>query len=368
MGGALAAYRTNAAAAKYSRVLAQQIYGTSARPRGYIYGASGGGYQTVGSMENTSGVWDGAVPMVFGVPNAIPSFMTSELLALRVLRDKLPKIADAVAPGGSGDPYAELNPEQRTTLREVTRLGLPLRGWWQYATMTGGGFWAVEGAARAMDPSYVDDFWNKPGYEGSEPTLPAARVNHQTTVTSVAGDNELVLASVPDGDLLNADLIITSGPKAGQSAVITHITGNKVKVVSSSGIEAGASVRLDNSWLLALQYYPRHGIPTPREYGWDQYLGADGAPLYPQRKVIVGPHLAAASAGSIANGQFSGKMIMVDSVLDIMAYPRSADWYWNKRKPSPARKPLRTTACGTWIMPITVPTSPATRQAYHSRA
>ena len=40
-GGPLAAYRTNAAAAKYSRLIAQEMYKTSTRPRGYIYGASG---------------------------------------------------------------------------------------------------------------------------------------------------------------------------------------------------------------------------------------------------------------------------------------------------------------------------------------
>ncbi len=326
VGGAIAAYRTNAAAAKYSRVLAEQIYGTSASPRGYIYGASGGGYQTVGSMENTSGVWDAAVPMVFGVPNAIPSFMTSQLLALRVLRDKLPQIADAVAPGGSGDPYAGLNAEQRSVLKEVTRLGAPLRGWWQYATMNGGGFWAVEGAVRAMDPSYVDDFWNKPGYEGSESSVRGARLSCEATVMDLAGENELVLSSVPAGDLLNADLIISSGPKAGQSVVITRVTGTKLKVVSTSGITPGTAVRLDNSWLLALQYYSRHQIPTPREYGWDQYLRA-GEALYPQRKVLIGLRLNAGSAGSVANGQFSGKMIMVESLLDVLAYPWSADWY-----------------------------------------
>jgi hypothetical protein len=58
----LGGYRVNAASAKYSRVVAAQVYRTSARPRGYIYGASGGAYQTVGAVESTEGVWDGAVP------------------------------------------------------------------------------------------------------------------------------------------------------------------------------------------------------------------------------------------------------------------------------------------------------------------
>ena len=326
-GGALAPYRANAAAAKYSRVVAGQLYGTSARSRGYLYGASGGGYQTVGSMENTSGVWDGGVPMVFGVPNAIPSFMTVQLLALRVLKDKLPEIADAMAPGGSGDPYVGLNPEQRSVLEEATRLGAPLRGWWQYATLTGGGFWAVEGVVRAMDQGYAADFWTKPGYEGSEPSVHAARIQYDTTVASLGGTKELVLSRVPAGDLLNADLEITSGPKAGQSVQILGVTGNQVKVSTDSGITSGTTVRLDNSWLIALQYYQRHQIPAPREYGWDQYLDADGAPRYVQRPIVVGPRLNASSAGSVADGNFHGKMIMVESVMDVMAYPWSADWY-----------------------------------------
>jgi hypothetical protein len=265
--------------------------------------------------------------MVFGVPNAIPSFMTVQLLALRVLRDKLPQIADAMEAGGSGDPYANLNPEQRDVLKEATRLGTPLRGWWQYATLNGGGFWAVEGVVRAMDPSYVADFWTKPGYEGTEPSVQAARVRFDTTVASVGGAKELVLSSLPSSDVLNADLEVTSGPKAGQSVQVLGKTGNTLRVSSDSGITSGTTVRLDNSWLVALQYYQRHQIPSPHEYGWDQYLDSNGSACCVQRSIVVGPRLNAGSAGSVANGKFHGKMIMVESVLDMSAYPWSADWY-----------------------------------------
>ena len=335
-GGALAPYRANAAAAKFSRVVAEKmVYHTSARPRGYIYGASGGAYQTVGAMENTSGVWDGAVPMVFGVPNAIPSFMTVELLALRVLADKLPQIADAMAPGGSGNPYAGLTPEQQSVLQEVTRLGFPLRGWWQYATLNGGGFYAVEPAVRAIDPSYVNDFWTQPGYEGSDPSVQAARVQYDTTVTGLVGApaGGLLLASVPTGDLDSADLNILSGPEAGQTVPIGTVTGNTLTFGPSanpavtSQITAGTSVELDNSWLIALQYYQRHQAPTPDEYGWNQYRGPNGQPLEPQRPILVGPLLAASTAGSVASGHFYGKMIMLESTMDVQAYPWSADWY-----------------------------------------
>ena len=50
--------------------------------------------------------------------------------ALRVLRDKMDDIVDALEPGGSGDPYATLNAEQRLVLQEVTRLGFPIKSWY----------------------------------------------------------------------------------------------------------------------------------------------------------------------------------------------------------------------------------------------
>lgn len=51
----IAAYRANAAAAQFSRVIALKLYGGK-RPYGYLYGGSGGGYRTLGSMENTNRV------------------------------------------------------------------------------------------------------------------------------------------------------------------------------------------------------------------------------------------------------------------------------------------------------------------------
>src|SRR5438552_3933558 len=127
------------------------------------------------------------VPMVFGVPNAIPNFMTVQVLGLRVLRDKFPEMVDAMEPGGSGDPYAGLDAEQQKVLREITRLGFPLRGWWQYATLSGGAFAATAGGVRAFDGSYIDDFWTKPGYEGSDPSVRAARIQQDATVDRVVG-------------------------------------------------------------------------------------------------------------------------------------------------------------------------------------
>ena len=78
-------YRVNAAAAKFSRELAQDVYHKH-RPYGYISGGSGGAYQTFASMQNTS-VWDGGVPFIMGSWVATPNVYTARIHALRVLRD-----------------------------------------------------------------------------------------------------------------------------------------------------------------------------------------------------------------------------------------------------------------------------------------
>ena len=97
------AFRANAAAAMYSRFVVQKLYGGK-RPFGYAYGGSGGAYRTIGSIENTKGVWDGVVPYVPGSTMAIPNMFTVRMHAMRILKDKFPQIVDAVEPGGSGDP------------------------------------------------------------------------------------------------------------------------------------------------------------------------------------------------------------------------------------------------------------------------
>jgi hypothetical protein len=108
------------------------------------------------------------------------------------------------------------------------------------------------------------------------------------------------------------------------------VTGNAVEILDNPGITPGTTVELDNSWLIALQYYQRHQVPTPDEYGWTQYCGRDGAPLQPQRPVLVGSILAANAAGSVPTGRFYGKMIMLGSTMDVEAYPWGEDWYREK--------------------------------------
>ena len=166
-------YRANAAAAKFSKVVAGEYYRLPvSQIHGYIYGGSGGSYLTIAAAENSSGVWDGAVPFVIGVPTSIPTNFFVRAFARLVLEDKAPQISDAMRPGGSGDPFAGLDATEAAVLAEVTAMGVPLRGWDNYAYILGlndlQGLLGFASTVKGIDPGYADDFWNKPGYLGTE--------------------------------------------------------------------------------------------------------------------------------------------------------------------------------------------------------
>jgi hypothetical protein len=336
---AVAAYRVNAAAAKFSRNVAADIYGEH-RPYGYLFGGSGGAYQTMGAAENTSGVWDGFVPFVPGCNHAIPSMFTVRMHALRVLRQRpgvFAKIADALEVGGSSDPYAGLTQEEAGALREVSLMGHPPRGWYLHETLDSGYFANISGMIPMMDPSYAEDFWSKPGYLGTDPasSIGKLRFRFDTTVAAVSGPPFAIeLADLPDGDGQDAHLVVLSGASAGASLPINRVEGKTVRLIAvldherAAGIRPGDKVRIDNSWALALQTYHRHQVPpTPDYYGWNQFRDASGTPIYPQREVLVGPTGTANAAGSVLTGKIHGKVLMLSALMDIDAYAWQADWY-----------------------------------------
>lgn len=336
---AIAAYRVNAAAAKFSRKVAAEIYGEH-RPWGYLFGGSGGAYQTLGAAENTSGVWDGFVPFVPGCDHAIPSMFTVRMHALRVLRQRpevLPAIADAVDVGGSGDPYAGLTKEEAGALREVTLMGFPPQGWYRQATLDSGYFANISGMIPMMDPTYAEDFWSKPGYLGTDPesSIGASRFRFDSTVAAVSGPPYVIeLADLPDGDGQDAHLVVLSGESAGASLPINRVEGKTVRLIAvldaakAAGIRAGDKVRIDNSWALALQSYHRHQVPPTQDYyGWNQFRDSSGAPIYPQRPVQIGPTGTSNAAGSVLKGGITAKVLMLSAMMDIDAHAWQADWY-----------------------------------------
>jgi hypothetical protein len=340
------------------------------RPFGYAYGGSGGGFRTIGGMENTRGVWDGAVPYVIGSPMAIPNMFTVRMHAQRVLRHQLPRIVDAVEPGGSGDPYEGLSTEERDALVEVTRMGFPLRSWFGHRTMGMHAFPVLYGGMRLADPTYFEDFWTKPGYLGaaSPPSLERDHVRYRAEVTATLSHEEAVALGLPAGrqpgqargavdtawrdsgdpvpvpvafrlsaaaplQVEGADLLVHSGGAKGARLALLSARGDIVllgpgEAESILRIRPGDTVEVDNSGFLAAQTYHRHQVPETDDFPvWDQFRNADGTPMYPQRPMILGPVFAAAAAGTVQTGRFEGKMIVVESLLDREALPWQADWY-----------------------------------------
>ena len=366
----IAAYRANAAAANYTRVVARQMYGDH-RVYGYAFGGSGGGFRTIGGAENTTGVWDGFVPYVIGSPMAIPNCFTARMHALRVLRHRLDDIVDAMEPGGSGDPYRGLGEEEAAALREVTRMGFPPRSWFAHRTMGMHALAVLYPAVRAIDPGYFDDFWTVPGYLGADgsPSLERDRVQHSTRIAALLDAADLAAAGISDEshpgtssggaddawrgsdkrketiavrletapavDPQAAELVVETGGAAGERLVVLEVVGD-VAVFGPANpavlarLNIGDQVTVDNSGFLAIQTYHRHQVPGPEFVAWDQFRDASGAPLYPQRPVLVGPLFAAGAAGTVQRGEFAGKMIVVESLLDREAYPWQADWYRSK--------------------------------------
>jgi hypothetical protein len=372
-------YRVAAAAAKFSREVAQRVYGSDARPFGYLFGGSGGGYMTVSSAEHTSGVWDGFVPFVFGDPFAIPEHYAVRINTLRTLGSKLTDVVDAMDAGGSGDPYATLSPLQAATLKEATRFGFPPRAWFNYQSMGPGALTLVADYVPLLDPTYAEDFWTKPGYAGTAATaegaqLRADRIRVPATVLLAAPytpdpvpsvssppyallgpaytyyivaqyaaglpPRAFVLDTLPSGNLEGARIVVTTGPQSGKScplqvsdasARLVACGGNSDPAVIN-GITSGTRVRIDNSLLLALQFHERHQVPptSMRLYNFDQFRKGGspaGAPLYPQRDKLIGLYGAVQASGSVSSGRFHGKMIMVNTLLDQDSFAFPADWY-----------------------------------------
>ncbi|RKL65508.1 hypothetical protein CR203_20120 [Salipaludibacillus neizhouensis] len=362
-------YRSSAAVAEYSRLIAAKLYGQH-RPYGYIYGGSGGGFKTMSCFENTN-AWDGAVPYVIGSPMAIPSVFTVRAHALRVLRNKLPMIADAIEPGGSDDIYAGLNQEEKEALEEATKMGFPKRSWFLQESIGLGAFPIFVPMMEQVDPEYFTDFWMKPGYLGADPNGSAVRdrIQHKTVITEThlvnfknreektgvddawqrlqAMDTSNVqpwmkLESVPEGDvyLTGAKIVILSGDAAGFKLPLDKLEGDKAFVGVGyekenmieilEKVKPGDEIMLDNSNFIAVQTYHRHQVPSSDYKVWDQFRNGDGEPLYPQRPFLIGPMITRGGSGSLQSGRFNGKMIVVATLLDHDAYPWQPDWYRSK--------------------------------------
>lgn len=363
-------YKSSANGAQFGRKTAQRIYGYEHRPYGYIFGGSGGSFKTMSCMEMTEGVWDGGVPYVLANPMATPNVFCPRVRVMRVLgREGLEKVVDAMEPGGSGDIYESLTPQQQEVLREATRMGFPERGWFSWPFMGDGALMVLAPMIYQIYPQYFTDFWTKPGFAGSDPDSTEAkdRVQFVTVVkeliykekksedeiynsvdnswlNTLIGNNEtpvIRLSELPaeDACLYHSRIRVMSGKAKGKECPIDKMEGDLLTVSSAydgsngtdslAGLAEGDQIMIDNSDYLAMQTLQRHQVPDGSYRVYDQYRDADGNPLYPQLPVLIAPLIAQNGGGSVPDGRINGKVITVCSILDESALAWHGDWYRN---------------------------------------
>ncbi|SPO00281.1 uncharacterized protein DNG_03126 [Cephalotrichum gorgonifer] len=354
-------HRADAAAAKLSRTIARNYYKSSGRDiYGYIYGGSGGSLVVVGAIENTFDVWQGAVPLVQAVPISNPNNFCVRAFAGLVLDEVADKIIDAVRPGGSGDPFKGLDKMRREALQEITELGIPLKAledfdgvgrdrtslWKSLRTM-------IVPIVTDLDPTYVEDFWSKSGYLGTEKSslgtffrksvyehdlaikdievgadnvpvsltfdkIPSRPPPHGLRFTLKSNDNERALG------FFTADIDVVS--KTAQ----IHSENNNATVLGL--LSKGTKLHIDNRATLAVSAYHRYQVPTRAGfYGYGYLRLANGQPKYPQRSFLIAPALIqGASGGGGHTGNITAKVIVMDNLKDYDAFPWHADWYKNE--------------------------------------
>jgi hypothetical protein len=340
MDPTITSWRASAQTARYARKLAAEIYG-EAPHHAYLLGGSGGGLRAVVCMENTDGVWDGGVPYIAG-PCALngPSVVIN---AARALGPKVHDVIDAMAPGGSGDPFAGLNAEQREALALFYRVGLPrgsefaLKGSAMDVTIG----MAILTSTLFYDPTLVDDFWSVPGHIGADGGLAASVVDIRAKVARILtrrdlGDNAdvavtqgfwgqsnddsplgLVLETPVDlARIPGSRITMLSGAEAGQKRVCIATAGDALLVGLHIGerplekIAVGDEMAIDNRAFLTFCYGHRHQVD--RALPSTAALCALGRPIYPQRPV----NQATTLVGVGQTGRFSGKMIFVNNMFD----------------------------------------------------
>ncbi|KAI5917395.1 hypothetical protein F4810DRAFT_717725 [Camillea tinctor] len=343
-------YGSDAAAAKFSRTVASKYYGLPSEDiYGYIWGGSGGSYKTVGAIENTIGVWNGAVPYVQAVPVSIPLSFCIRALAGLVLKPKSAGIIDAVRPGGSGDPYTGLNELEASILKEATLMGIPFHSWKDFYYVGGSTtLTLLMDNWKTLDPTYRDAFWTLPGYAGTEASalgdfLRGYLINSTLSVKSLSqaanGSQVIAFETFPEfNDIRGLDYTLYCGnapTRIGELSGGLNVTEQLLHLDDTNdstiidAINNTCKVTIDNTWLIALTTYHHHQVPSRSGfYGFDQFRDENGNPIYIQRSPEVAPSIAkSASGGGTNTGNIMAKVIVVDTLMDSDAFPWHADWY-----------------------------------------
>jgi hypothetical protein len=354
----------------YSKSVAEEMYG-SAPHHSYVWGGSGGGLRSLCCIENRPDVWEGDVSFVIGDVSASASSWTVMYWWL-YCRDKRADIIDATEPGGSGDPFATLDHDQRHALATL------YRGGWNRGAENQ--LWASAAWLYALpnmmdnDATYLDEFWTSAGYLGHDhpERLTAVLVDQRCQVTSVrAGDDgpgQLWLPLPPsegaspdqpakgrsygievDADLgadpnrlFMAKVTVLTGQAKGRQVFVARegdvLLGERMTAPDMfDGVEAGDEVRIDNRDQIAWAHLWMYSIDLDNWAAEDRATGerrlapeyaglgvvmVDGRPIYPQRPGPVRP--------TVMTGRFDRKVIHVSCTHDTIVSVPSVGAYHRK--------------------------------------
>ncbi|MCU1344491.1 MAG: hypothetical protein JWL70_757 [Acidimicrobiia bacterium] len=371
---ALYGFRASAEVARFSKFVAQQVYGQPPH-HSYVFGGSGGGRRSPQCLEYGPDAWDGAMPFMGGgdvvdhgdlrpIKGAQAISFATMFNVQRILASKLDQVVDATAAGGSGDPFAGLTTHEREQLAELYRLGYPRGDEWMIGEQMGQ-MWlwtATADLLYAQEPDYFDNFWTKPGYIGHDfpelvsadlidTTVTVQRVLTATEVmddptfnapeygsvrnlamlmaTGAAGGNEalrqfVVLDGIDRGYKLGAGLRVASGAAKGRQLWTMQVGGNlfladgvfEANLLRFDGVLPGDEIHVDNRRFLAYCYYARHHAHEDPQF--DQFR-VDGVPIYAQHPL---PDLSVLM-GVGYSGQYKGKLMWVHHTHDASLWPAS---------------------------------------------
>jgi hypothetical protein len=320
-------YRASLATALYARELAEELYG-EAPHHSYLFGGSGGGMRSILCMENTTDIWDGAVPFVAGDPSAVwhPGEATAAAVA-NLLGSRLHGVVDAIEPGGTGDPYADLDALQAQDLRSLLEAGFPAEALFQFSRPSLENLMTpqlIQGMERT-DPEFVSEFWSDDAYLGGAGALDDRLIDVHAVVSAVIDADELRARGINDHDPSASVAGVAPGlapsvtavtleprpPQASEFATVVAETGKAKGATFSSlgtfgdvallratgpgggaGLTPGDSLSIDNRTVLAFANHHRYAAARER-----------AAAPFPLTMLPM-------------TGRFAGKMILVNGTLD----------------------------------------------------
>jgi hypothetical protein len=361
--GSVTSYLASVATARFSREMAQRIYG-EAPEYAYVSGISGGGLRSIVCLERGEGTWDGAVPCA--IPHSGMFYALAEHAA-RTLGDSLEAVIDATDVGGTGDPFAGLSVEQASVLADLYRTGFA-RG---AEFMLRPGYFPVGYGLTELfrrDPDYFDAFWTQRGYPGFETPekFEGLRVETKATIVGVVTPRNLIPPETPpdvmefmaamlggidtpvgamlDGvveqdlpKLSGATITLLSGAATGRMLYAANAMGPLVMGANYAtggevfhSVEPGDEVLIDNRHHIAFRFAYRHEITVEEDRFPDlhpewRHLTVDGRPIYRQRRPAW--TFDGTFASELYQHEFAGKMLLVQNALDGTNWPVHAHNY-----------------------------------------